>query len=52
MKRYLPDQSNVKIDYKIIDDDTNEICWILIIFELRYTLVSEEKVEVEEKKTL
>lgn len=32
MKKFVKDCC-VKIDYKIIDDENNEICWILLIFE-------------------
>jgi hypothetical protein len=31
LKRFV--NENIKIKYKFIDDDKNEICWIVIIFE-------------------
>jgi hypothetical protein len=31
LKRFVTE--NIKIKYKFIDDDDNEICWIVIIFE-------------------
>ena len=39
IKKYLPDDTYIKINYKIIDDEENEICWILIVFELKETVV-------------
>ena len=35
MKKFLLETSNISLNYKIIDDDNNEICWILFIFEQR-----------------
>ena len=40
IKKYLPDNSHIKIDYKIIDDEENEICWILIVFELKENYIT------------
>jgi hypothetical protein len=35
MKKFLLETSNISLNYKIVDDDSNEICWILFIFEQR-----------------
>lgn len=32
MNKYLLPDSNIDIDYKLIDDEDHEICWILILF--------------------
>lgn len=32
MKKYV-DKDSINIDYKIIDDEYNNICWVMIVFE-------------------
>lgn len=33
MKKFIDDKINIMIDYKIMEDENNNICWTIIVFE-------------------
>lgn len=35
MKKFIDPSLNVNIEYRLIDDESNQICWILIIFDTK-----------------
>lgn len=33
IKRFISDESRISVTHKLINDDENEICWVIIMFE-------------------